>query len=69
MGRKFQFLAILTSILIILFAYLYNVPNSEGIPQMNRIRLLGASMKIIRFIVRIFFVVEIFILLVFLYRV
>jgi len=54
MGRKFQRLAILTSILITLFAYLWYVPNSEGVPQMNRIRLLGASMKIIRFIVRTF---------------
>lgn len=51
MARKFQLLAIITSVLIGLFAYLYYVPNSEGIPQMDRIRLLSASMKIIRFIV------------------
>lgn len=51
MIRKFQRLAIISSILIVLFAYLYHVPNSEGVPQLNRIRLLSASMKIISFIV------------------
>jgi hypothetical protein len=51
MGRKFQRLAIIISIFIVLTAYLSYVPNSEGVPQMNRIRLLSASMKIIRFIV------------------
>ncbi|CAF4764426.1 unnamed protein product [Rotaria sp. Silwood1] len=53
MARKLQCLAIISSILIVLFAYLYYVPNSEGVPQMNRIRLLSASMKIIRFIGKI----------------
>ncbi|CAF2979044.1 unnamed protein product [Rotaria socialis] len=50
MARKLQLLAIITSILIGIFAYLYHVPNSEGVPQMDRIRLLSASMKIISFV-------------------
>ncbi|CAF1099753.1 unnamed protein product [Rotaria sordida] len=53
MTRKLQRLAIISSVLIILFAYLYHVPNSEGVPQMNRIRLLSGSMKIIKFIGKI----------------
>ncbi|CAF2957169.1 unnamed protein product [Rotaria sp. Silwood2] len=53
MARKLQCLAIISSVLIVLFAYLYHVPNSEGVPQMNRIRLLSASMKIISFIGKI----------------
>ena len=52
MARKFQGLALLTSILVVLSAYLYHVPNSEGVEQMGRIRLLSASMKVISFIVR-----------------
>ena len=51
MPRKLQLLAIITSILVVIFAYLYHVPNSEGVPQMDRIRLLSASMKIISFVV------------------
>ena len=53
MSRKFQRLAIITSILISLFAYLYYVPNSEGVSQMGRIRLLSAAMKIVGFVVSI----------------
>ncbi len=55
MARKFQRLAIITSILIVLFAYLYHVPNSQDVPQMGRIRLISASMKVIGFIVSIIF--------------
>ena len=55
MARTFQRLAIVLSILITLIAYLSYVPNSEGVPQMDRIRLLSASMKIISFVVRIIF--------------
>ncbi len=51
MARKFQRLAIVGSLLITLFAYLYHVPNSEGVPQMDRIRRLSAAMKIIGFVV------------------
>jgi hypothetical protein len=51
MGRRFQRLAILISIFIIFIAYLCYLPNTEGVEQMNRIRLLNASMKIIQFIV------------------
>jgi multisubunit Na+/H+ antiporter MnhB subunit len=53
MARKFQRLAIITSFLIVLFAYLYHVPNSQGVPQMGRIRLISASMKVIGLIVSI----------------
>jgi hypothetical protein len=61
MARKFQRLAIIISILTVLFAYLYNVPNSEGVPQINRIRRISASMKIIRFIASRKFLLDIFI--------
>jgi hypothetical protein len=53
MGRKLQRLAIIISIFIVLAAYLSYVPNTEGVEQMNRIRLLSASVKIIRFVVSI----------------
>ena len=52
MARVLPSLAIFLSIVLSLVAYLSYVPNSEGVPQMDRIRLLSASMKIIRFIVR-----------------
>jgi hypothetical protein len=51
MTCKVQYLIIIGSILIFIFAYLYHVPNNEGVSQMNRVRLLSASMKIIKFIV------------------
>lgn len=51
MGRTLQRLVIIISILIVLGAYLSYVPNNEGVAQMNRIRLLSASMKIVRFVV------------------
>jgi hypothetical protein len=53
MGRKFQRLAIFISIFVVLGAYLSYVPNSEGVAQMGRIRLLSASMKLIRLVVSI----------------
>jgi hypothetical protein len=53
MGRKFQRLAIFISIFVVLGAYLSYVPNSEGVEQMGRIRLLTASMRISRFVVSI----------------
>lgn len=55
MAIKLSRLALITSILVSIFAYLYHVPNSEGVPQMNRIRLLSASMKVIGFIVSIIY--------------
>jgi uncharacterized protein with PQ loop repeat len=57
MGRKFQRLAIVISIFIVIVAYFIYLPDTEGVEQMNRIRSISASMKIIRFIVstRIFF--------------
>jgi hypothetical protein len=51
MARTAQRLAIVFAITATLVGYLYRVPNSEGIPQMNRIRALSASMKIIHFVV------------------
>ncbi|CAF2135386.1 unnamed protein product [Rotaria magnacalcarata] len=50
MGYKFQWSATLGSFIICILAHLYHVPNSENISQMNRVRLLSASMKIIKFI-------------------
>jgi hypothetical protein len=51
MSRKFQRLAIITSILMVLAGYLYYVLNSEGVAQTNRIRLLRVSIKIVRFVI------------------
>ena len=51
MSRSFQRLAIVVAITAALLAYLYHVPNSEGVPQMDRIRLLSASMKLVSFVV------------------
>ena len=53
MARNLARLALISSILVCLGAYLYHVPNSEGVPQMDRIRLLSASMKVIWFVVSI----------------
>jgi hypothetical protein len=53
MARKFQGLAIILSSIVGIFAYLYHVPNSEGVAQMDRIRLLSAAMKIIGLVVSI----------------
>lgn len=53
MTRRFQRLAIIGSLVALLGMYLYHVPNSEGVAQMDRIRLLSASMKIANFIVSI----------------
>ncbi|CAF4415916.1 unnamed protein product [Rotaria sp. Silwood2] len=53
MDRKLQCLAIISSVLMIFFSYLYCVPNSQGVSQMNRLRLLSASMKIVSFISKI----------------
>lgn len=51
MSRSWQRLAIVFSVSAALTAYLYHVPNSEGVPQMERIRLLSASMKLVSFVV------------------
>ena len=53
MARRFQGLAIIGSLVVLLAMYLYHVPNSDGVAQMDRIRLLSASMKIVKFIVSI----------------
>ncbi|CAF3752151.1 unnamed protein product [Rotaria sp. Silwood1] len=46
MARTAQRLAIVGAIVASIIGYLYQAPHSEGIDQMNRVRLLGASMKI-----------------------
>ena len=53
MARRLQSLAIFASLVALLGMYLSHVPNSEGVPQMNRIRLLNAAMKITKFVVSI----------------
>ncbi|CAF1407596.1 unnamed protein product [Adineta ricciae] len=50
MGRKLSSLALFGTVLAGLFGYLYYVPNSEGVEQMDRIRLLNAAMKLIGFV-------------------
>ncbi|UJR23979.1 hypothetical protein I4U23_026945 [Adineta vaga] len=50
MAGKFSRLVLISTIFAGLVAYLYQVPNSEGVEQMDRIRLLSASMKIISFV-------------------
>jgi Ni,Fe-hydrogenase I cytochrome b subunit len=51
MARTAQRLAIIIAITASIIGYLYHAPNSEGIAQLNRVRMMGASMKIIHFIV------------------
>ena len=53
MSRTMQRFAITIAITAVILAYLYHVPNSEGVPRMDRIRLLSASMKIVSFVVRL----------------
>jgi len=51
MARTAQHLAIIVAISASIIGYLYHAPNSEGIAQLNRVRVLGASMKITQLIV------------------
>jgi len=51
MARTAQRLAIIVAITASIIGYLYHAPNSEGISQLNRVRMMCASMKIIHFIV------------------
>lgn len=53
MTRRLQRWAIFGSITITLLAYLFHVPNNEGVDQMGRIRVLSATMKIIKFTVSV----------------
>ncbi|CAF2964035.1 unnamed protein product [Rotaria sp. Silwood2] len=46
MARTAQKLAIVGAIVASIIGYLYQAPHSEGIAQMNRVRILGASMKL-----------------------
>ncbi|CAF1279597.1 unnamed protein product [Adineta steineri] len=50
MAGKLPRLAIILGSFVTLIAYLYHVPNSEGVAQMDRIRIISASMKIINFV-------------------
>jgi hypothetical protein len=54
MARAFQRLAVIIGIAASFFGYLYHVPDSDGVPQMGRVRLLSATMKIVGFAVRDF---------------
>lgn len=51
MPRTAQRLAIIGAITATIIGYLYQAPNTEGMEQLNRIRALGATMKIAHFIV------------------
>ncbi len=51
MGRIAQGLIILTGILASIIVYLYYAPNSEDIAQLDRIRTVAASMKLIQLLV------------------
>jgi hypothetical protein len=52
MPRTAQRLAIIGAITASIIGYLYHAPHMEGIAQQNRVRALGATMKIAQFIVR-----------------
>lgn len=52
MARRLQLFAIFAALVALLGMYLFHVPNSEGVPQMDKIRLINAAMKIIKFVVR-----------------
>lgn len=52
MARALQRLAVLVGIVASLLGYLYHVPGSDGVPQIGRIRLLSATMKIVDAVVR-----------------
>ena len=39
------------ALLIAVSAYLFHVPNGENVAQMNRIRVISATMRIIKFVV------------------
>ena len=51
MTRRLQRWAIIGSITATFLAYLFHVPNNEGVAQMGQIRMLSATMKIIKFTV------------------
>jgi uncharacterized membrane protein YtjA (UPF0391 family) len=51
MARTAQRLAIIVAIIASIIGYLYHAPNSEGIAQLNKVRMAGARIKIIYFIV------------------
>jgi len=50
MARTAQHLAIIGAIAASIMGYLYYAPNSEGIAQMNKVRSLGAIMKVTHFV-------------------
>jgi hypothetical protein len=50
-ARTFQRVAIVGAILASMCSYLWQAPNSEGIEQMQRVRAIGAMMKLAHLIV------------------
>lgn len=44
-------LTVLVAVIAIFIGYLYYAPNSEGIAQMNRVRILTAPMKLAHLVV------------------
>ena len=54
MARLLQRLAIIVGIAAAFFGYLYHVPDSAGVAQIDRIRFLSATMKIVNTVVRPF---------------
>lgn len=50
MGRV-QRLAIVSAVVASLFGYLYQAPNIDGIEQVNKVRILGATMKLMHLVV------------------
>jgi dolichyl-phosphate-mannose--protein O-mannosyl transferase len=51
MVRTAQRVAIVVAIAATIIGYLYHAPNSEGIAQMNRVRVVAATMKVFQSIV------------------
>lgn len=51
MSRIVQCLVIVIGILASIIGYLYYAPNSEAIAQVDRIRTVAASMKLVQLVV------------------
>ena len=52
MSRTAQRIALVGAITASIIGYLCYVPNAKGIKQPNRVRALGALMKLVDFVVR-----------------
>ena len=51
MVRSAPVFAIIISIIASVLGYLLYIPHSEGVAQLNRIRVISAAMKTIKFVV------------------